>query len=82
MSAPYKFELNSISTYIAKPKMGGLALVKDGNEVLANLGLESASYSELMKNLAMLSGAYLVVSWLGLTFGGPKFMDAAPLYRR
>lgn len=58
--------------------MGGLALVKDGNEVLANLGLESASHSDLMNNLALLSGAYLLVSWLGLSFGGPKFMNAAP----
>lgn len=59
-----------------QPKMGGLALVKDGNEVLANLGLENASYSDLMNNLALLAGVYLTASWLGLTFfGGPKFME-------
>jgi hypothetical protein len=57
--------------------MGGLALVKDGNEVLSNLGLENASYSDLMNNLALLSGVYLMVSWLGLTFGGSNFVDAA-----
>lgn len=56
--------------------MGGLALVKDGNEVLKNLGLETASYSDLMNNLASLSGLYLLISWLGLSFFGPKFMDA------
>ncbi|KAL3792307.1 hypothetical protein HJC23_006219 [Cyclotella cryptica] len=60
------------------PKMGGLALVKDGDEVLANLGLADASYSDLMSNLALLSGVYLFTSWLGLCFCGPKFIDAAP----
>lgn len=58
--------------------MGGLALVKDGNEVLANLGLEFASYSNLMKKLALLSSVYLFISWLGLSFGGPKFIEVHP----
>lgn len=56
------------------PKMGGLALVKDGNEVLRNLGLAEASYSDLMLKLGFLSSFYLVVSWLGLTFARPKFI--------
>jgi hypothetical protein len=70
-----KFHLINIFLSL-QPKMGGLALVKDGNEVLANLGLENASYSDLMSNLALLAGVYFTASWLGLTFGGPKFMDA------
>jgi hypothetical protein len=75
----YWCQIISLDIFLSlQPKMGGLALVKDGNEVLANLGLENASYSDLMNNLALLAGVYLTVSWLGLTFGGPKFMDATP----
>jgi len=62
--------------------MGGLALVQDGNEVLQNLGLSESFYSDLMRNLALLSGAYLLVSWAGLVFGGPKFIDAGPNFLR
>ncbi len=52
-------------------------MVRNGNEVLENLGLGGAKYSQVMKNLGMLSCAYLLISWLGLTFGGPKFIDTA-----
>jgi hypothetical protein len=58
--------------------MGGLALVKDGNEVLENLGLAEASYPDLMGNLALLSGLYLMISWFGLSWCGQKFINAAP----
>ena len=55
------------------PRMGGLAMVSDGDEVLDALGLGTAKYDEIMGNLALLSGVYLMLSWLGLAFGGPKF---------
>mmetsp|Transcript_13566 Transcript_13566/g.25847 ORF Transcript_13566/g.25847 Transcript_13566/m.25847 type:complete len:835 (-) Transcript_13566:198-2702(-) len=59
------------------PRMGALAMVRNGNEVLENLGLGNAKYSQLMKNLGILSCVYLSMSWLGLAFGGPKFIDIA-----
>lgn len=57
------------------PRMGGLALVKDGDEVLDALGLSNAVYSEIMQKLSILSGVYLLFSWVGLAFGGPKFQS-------
>ncbi|KAL7452187.1 hypothetical protein ACHAWC_003909 [Mediolabrus comicus] len=57
------------------PRMGGLALVKDGDEVLDALGLSNAVYSEIMQKLSILSGAYLLLSWIGLALGGPKFQS-------
>lgn len=53
------------------PAMGALAVVKNGDEVLANLGLKDAQYSILIQNLVWLSTGYLVFSWAGLTFFGP-----------
>ncbi|KAL7498623.1 hypothetical protein ACHAWT_007797 [Skeletonema menzelii] len=57
------------------PRMGGLAMVRDGDEVLDALGLGTANYDEIMNNLAKLSGVFLLFSWLGLAFGGPKFQQ-------
>ncbi|KAL7534006.1 hypothetical protein ACHAXR_008946 [Thalassiosira sp. AJA248-18] len=45
------------------------------DNVLANLGLGTANYSDLMEKLGLLSGVYLLMSWLGLSFFGPSFMD-------
>ena len=49
-------------------------MVRDGDEVLDALGLGTANYDEIMKNLVKLSGVFLVFSWLGLAFGGPQFL--------
>jgi len=57
------------------PRMGALAIVQDGDNVLKNLGLGNAKYSDLMKKLAILSGIYLLMSWLGLSYFGPSFID-------
>ena len=57
------------------PKMGALAMVKDGDNVLRNLGLGTAEYSDLLEKLGILSGVYLFISWLGLTFFLPSFID-------
>ena len=48
------------------PKMGALALVKNGKEVLYELGLGEDSFAGEMKHLAVLSAANLLLSWLGL----------------
>jgi ABC-type multidrug transport system ATPase subunit len=56
------------------PKMGALAFVKNGNDVLANLGLGKATYTELMTHLCLLSGIYLTISWIGLSFFRPTFI--------
>lgn len=56
------------------PKMGALSLVKDGDSVLTNLGLGTSDYSELMIQLVVLSGIYLSMSWIGLSFFGPSFI--------
>ena len=55
--------------------MGALALVQDGDSVLANLGLGNANYSDLMTKLWVLSGIYISISWFGLSFFGPSFID-------
>jgi len=55
------------------PRMGGLALVKNGDQVLDALGLADRSYETVMKELLILSGGNLLVSWFGLSFFGPKF---------
>lgn len=57
------------------PKMGALAMVKDGDNVLKNLGLGNAEYSDLMEKLGLLSSIYLFMSWVGLSWFGPSFMD-------
>mmetsp|Transcript_17554 Transcript_17554/g.32489 ORF Transcript_17554/g.32489 Transcript_17554/m.32489 type:complete len:144 (+) Transcript_17554:590-1021(+) len=54
-------------------RMGGLALVKRGNEILEELGLANESYQGSLEKLAILSLGFLAISWIGLTFQhGPK----------
>ena len=48
------------------PRMGGLALVKNGDQVIEALGLAGQTYTNAMKHLASLCGGYLVLSWVGL----------------
>eukprot|EP00535_Pseudo-nitzschia_heimii_P007967 CAMPEP_0197177922 /NCGR_PEP_ID=MMETSP1423-20130617/3355_1 /TAXON_ID=476441 /ORGANISM="Pseudo-nitzschia heimii, Strain UNC1101" /LENGTH=668 /DNA_ID=CAMNT_0042627547 /DNA_START=49 /DNA_END=2052 /DNA_ORIENTATION=+ len=45
------------------PKMGALALVQNGDQVLVELGLEKDNYKTEMKNLAILSIGNLLLSW-------------------
>jgi hypothetical protein len=49
------------------PKMGGLALVQNGDQVIEALGLATTTYGSAMQQLALLSGGYLLLSWLGLS---------------
>ena len=48
------------------PKIGALALVKNGDQVLEELGLAKETYTSAMLHLAALSAANLLLSWLGL----------------
>jgi ABC-2 type transporter len=48
------------------PKMGALALVQNGEQVLEELGLGQATYRGAMKHLAVLSAMNLFISWVGL----------------
>ncbi|CAJ1958572.1 unnamed protein product [Cylindrotheca closterium] len=48
------------------PKMGGLALVKNGNQVLQELGLADETYAGVMKQLGVLSLVNLAISLIGL----------------
>jgi len=48
------------------PKMGALALVKNGEQVLVELGLGDDNYEGNMKHLAILSFGNLFISWIGL----------------
>ena len=48
------------------PKMGGLALVKNGDQVLEELGLGQDTYRGAMEHLAVLSAVNLLISWVGL----------------
>jgi len=57
------------------PKMGALALVQNGNQVLEALGLGDKKYIDLMKSLAFLSATNLLVSWFGLQFMSPYFIE-------
>ena len=47
--------------------MGALALVQNGDDVLTNLGLGTAKYADLMRQLGILSGVYLMISLLTQT---------------
>jgi hypothetical protein len=55
-----------------------IAFVENGNQILEALGLASKTYMGLMKGLAVLSASNLLVSWLGLHFGGNDFVVAVP----
>lgn len=48
------------------PKMGALALVQNGDQVLDELGLGEEKYGDSMKHLAFLSFGNLLLSWIGL----------------
>jgi ABC-type multidrug transport system ATPase subunit len=49
-------------------RMGGLALVKSGDEILEELGLGNDTYRGELINLAVISFLFLVIAWLGLMF--------------
>jgi hypothetical protein len=52
------------------PKMGALALVKNGDQVLNELGLKDETYRGAMRHLVFLSAVNLLISWIGLSMQG------------
>jgi hypothetical protein len=50
------------------PKMGALALVQNGDQVLDELGLGDGDYEAAMRRLALISLLNLLLSWIGLSF--------------
>lgn len=58
------------------PRMGGLALVQNGDQVLDALGLTDRTWEDSMWALAKLTGANLIFSLLGLSFCGPSFVNS------
>ena len=48
------------------PRMGGLALVQNGDQVIDALGLQGKTFRESMVRLATLTAGNLILSWLGL----------------
>ena len=48
------------------PKMGALALVRNGQQVLDELGLGDETYEGAMMHLVILSAVNLLISWVGL----------------
>lgn len=65
-----QFGISGISALKDLPKMGALALVRNGDQVLQELGLGDETYGGSMRHLAFLSAANLVVSWVGLKMQG------------
>jgi ABC-type multidrug transport system ATPase subunit len=63
------------------PKMGALALVQNGDQVLDELGLGEKDYRGAMKHLAILSFGNLILSWIGLKLQAMS-SDSGPQKRR
>eukprot|EP00536_Pseudo-nitzschia_multiseries_P010652 jgi/Psemu1/326112/estExt_fgenesh1_pg.C_3330013 len=57
------------------PRMGALALVQNGDQVLDELGLGNDKYEGAMKHLAFLSLGNLLLSWIGLTMQASSTSD-------
>mmetsp|Transcript_30578 Transcript_30578/g.35649 ORF Transcript_30578/g.35649 Transcript_30578/m.35649 type:complete len:715 (-) Transcript_30578:157-2301(-) len=58
------------------PKMGGLALVQNGDQVLDALGLADKTHQNVKKEMVLISAINLFISWAGLTFFGNNFVEA------
>lgn len=58
------------------PRMGGLALVRNGDQVIDALGLNNKSYEGLMNNMLIVSAMNLCLSWFGLSCCSAKFTNA------
>ena len=57
------------------PKMGALALVKNGDQVLQALGLKDMTYESVIQNLALLSCVNLSIAVLGLNLSKNTFVE-------
>jgi len=66
-----KFRLSDL------PKMGGLALVRNGDQVVDALGLSNRTYKGAMQDLARISVVNLLLSWIGLSVCGGSNVSLA-----
>ena len=48
------------------PLFGAFAMVQNGDQILASLGLDSATYNGVLQHMALLALANLCLSWVGL----------------
>jgi hypothetical protein len=66
------------------PKMGGLALVQNGDQVIQALGLAEQTYANAMWRLGVLSGGFTFMSWIGLAAQHwlPKWRRRWSVYRQ
>ena len=60
------------------PRMGGLALVTSGDQVLQRLGLEAESAQGACLSLARLLGLHLAAALVGLHLRRPRFQPMEP----
>ena len=60
------------------PRIGGLALVKSGDEVLERLGMETLTSAVCCQRLGKLLAAELAVAWLGLKLGRTRYAELEP----
>ena len=54
------------------PKMGALALVQNGDQVLQALGLQDMKYTIIIKHMIKLTGINLTIAWIGLVWHNNK----------
>jgi ABC-2 type transporter len=54
------------------PRMGGLALVRSGNEALYALGLGNVSFDAVISHMTTLVFVNFALSWLGLSLAGTQ----------
>lgn len=62
------FSMLVSSRHILKdlPRIGALASVQNGDQILKELGLEKDTYKGAMEHIAILSISNLILSWIGL----------------
>jgi ABC-type multidrug transport system ATPase subunit len=60
------------------PRMGGLALVRDGDQVVDALGLTGLTFEGSMKHLSVLVLGNLMLSWLGLLYHQQRSTRGSP----
>jgi hypothetical protein len=61
------------STLSGGPRMGGLALVRSGDQVLERLGLKDETAAHASGRLGVLTGAYLLAALIGQQLARPRF---------
>jgi len=58
------------------PRMGALAMVQDGNQVLDALGLATSTFQNSLRPLIILTCCNLFITFVGLNLSQPQFIQA------